>query len=268
MTWRCVQHLLMFGLKPPMLGDQRPQRIILVDDGSMDNTAAIGAWLEAMDPPSHPRQSREAVGAHRYVRHDKNRGCHAAWNTGWRSGRGNYVAFINNDICVMPHCLERMLFVLESGRPYVSSTHVGGAWDPGDVLEIAQEAQHYGNRFEEGPDDFFGACFAVRRDVLEALNGFDEQFYLTYGDTDFMERMRDAGHKTCTVTAAVAYHGGSVTRRREFGRDRDVDFDLADRERFEKKWAGRLDVLGRHPRLDKSIMESARDTYWSQSEKV
>lgn len=243
LTWRCVQHVLMEGVQ---------RRIILVDDGSSDTTPKIGRFVEG----------RGGL----YVRHDKNRGCHAAWNTGWRAADATHVMFLNNDVCVMPGCIRRMVQIgVEHDGAIVSARQLTGPWDPGLALSMADAVRgDMGVR-----EDFFGGCFLVPRQHLLKLDGFDEQFYLTYGDTDFLERHRDLiGSAPLVVMNAVAFHGQSMTRRREFGKERDVALDLEDRARFERKWMLRPDVLERHPRLDKEIMEHARDAYWDQGEPV
>lgn len=57
--------------------------IIIVDDASIDNTAAL---VQTID------DSRI-----RYIRHDHNRGGAAARNTGIRAARGDYIAFLDDD---------------------------------------------------------------------------------------------------------------------------------------------------------------------------
>lgn len=49
-----------------------------------------------------------------------------------------------------------------------------------------------------------GACMVVRKEVMEAVGGFDERFFLYWEDTDLCRRIRDAGWKV------VYYPGASV----------------------------------------------------------
>ncbi len=248
MTWRCVQHIEMFGkLAEP--------RIILVDDGSTDSTPSIGAFIE-----------RQGKG--RYVRHPRNLGCQAAWNTGWRAGKNPLVCFMNNDVAVMPGCLgalvERAHRTL--GQEIVSAAQMLGQWDPGLVLSHAFGAINLLDDAKSG--GFFGGCFVVSRALLIELGGFDERFFLTYGDTDFLERARERTVEPVSLRGAIAFHGGSVTRRRELGMDGDIARDLKDRKAFEKKWARRKDVLDRHPRTPPAEMKAAREKFWGMSEQI
>jgi GT2 family glycosyltransferase len=65
-------------------------------------------------------------------------------------------------------------------------------------------------RFEE----VFGACgaaFMIRREVFEALSGFDEDFFLVFEDVDLSYRVRLAGHRCLYVPTARVRHTVSGT---------------------------------------------------------
>jgi GT2 family glycosyltransferase len=53
-----------------------------------------------------------------------------------------------------------------------------------------------------------GACMLVRREIFEAIGGFDERFFLYCEDTDLCRRVWDAGHAVRFVPAAVVRHVG------------------------------------------------------------
>ncbi|MGB9510411.1 MAG: glycosyltransferase family 2 protein, partial [Candidatus Acidiferrum sp.] len=57
--------------------------LIVVDDGSTDDTGEV--------------VSRFTDTRLRYVRHEQNRGCSAAYNTGFRQSRGEFVAILDSD---------------------------------------------------------------------------------------------------------------------------------------------------------------------------
>ena len=56
-----------------------------------------------------------------------------------------------------------------------------------------------------------GACMLVRADQFAALGGFDEKYFAYFEDWDLCLRMRAIGYRCLHVTAATAYHAGSVT---------------------------------------------------------
>ena len=78
--------------------------LIVVDDGSVDNTREIVASFEASRP-----------GRVRYV-HQANRGAYGARNTGVQEAAGRYFAFFDSDDLWMPHHLERSVTALERHR--------------------------------------------------------------------------------------------------------------------------------------------------------
>jgi len=82
------------------------------------------------------------------------------------------------------------------GRIFVGSFRARPAESPqpGEVAEVEQPS---------------GACFVVRREVWEALGGFDEGFFLWYEDVDLAKRLRDAGYRNLLVGSALVEHAGA-----------------------------------------------------------
>jgi len=79
---------------------RRDWELIVVDDGSTDETPAI--------VQAHERE----LGAVRYVRQE-NRGAYAARNRGLDEARGRFVAFYDSDDLWLPHHLQRCVDALE-----------------------------------------------------------------------------------------------------------------------------------------------------------
>jgi len=76
-------------------------RLVVVDDGSNDNTREVVGSLEAS-------LGRQVL----YVRQE-NRGAYAARNRGLAEATGKYVAFFDSDDLWLPHHLERCVTALE-----------------------------------------------------------------------------------------------------------------------------------------------------------
>src|SRR5262249_46734885 len=55
-----------------------------------------------------------------------------------------------------------------------------------------------------------GAAYMLRRDIYEALGGFDEDFFCYCEDVDLNFRVRLAGHKAIQVVEAMVRHEGSA----------------------------------------------------------
>jgi glycosyltransferase involved in cell wall biosynthesis len=153
--------------------------IVVVDDGSTDDTAARVAAM------GDPRL--------RYVRRD-NGGVSAARNTGLRLSRGGLVAFLDSDDLWKPDKLDRELDFLarhrEAGCVFSDlEKHDGGAFvasfmratpvfsrmreacPPGGEVVFDQRAM-YLCLLQEVP--ILPSAFTIRRDVLDAAGHFDE----------------------------------------------------------------------------------------------
>jgi GT2 family glycosyltransferase len=57
-----------------------------------------------------------------------------------------------------------------------------------------------------------GALFATRRSVLEAIDGFDEQFTLEYNDVDMCLRIRALGYRIVCTPEAEMIHAEKASR--------------------------------------------------------
>jgi len=89
-----------------------------------------------------------------------------------------------------------------------------------------------------------GACLMTRRDVFEAVGGFDERLPIAYNDVDFCLRARERGLRVVYEPGATLLHHESASRSR---------FDpWRDTRRFQRRWRELLlsgDPYG-HPLLD------------------
>lgn len=262
LTQRCLR-----ALWASALPDGVSARVVLVDDGTPTETG----WPHQREKEALAELGGEVVVGHggAFIIHDRNRGPHAAWNTGWQraapAAKSNVAAdavcFINNDVVVEPRCLVRLVEVLSPERPYTCAREVqAAAPDMRQLVGLADGARvlYPGH---------FNACFAVKRQLLVDLDGFDESMRLAYSDTDFLERMRDRGPRPVIVSNAVCFHGVSVTRKRALGVERDLELEDADRAAFESKWRDRPDVLARHPRVSGEMGRAARAHYWAMGER-
>jgi len=190
-----------------------PLEIIVVDNGSKDDSVE---WIQSTFPNVH------------LIANDRNLGFAAANNQALYVARGEYIATLNNDAWATPTwlaelvraaqsdpsvgmCASKMLF---ADRPYmINSTGInldwaGIAWDrQGGELDDKQESE---------PVEVFGPCAGAalyRREMLEELGGFDEDFFAYLEDVDLAWRARLVGWRCLYVPNAVVYHHHSATAK-------------------------------------------------------
>jgi GT2 family glycosyltransferase len=67
-------------------------------------------------------------------------------------------------------------------------------------------------------DQVIGAYFLVRRSLFEALNGFDERFFVYFEEVDFSRRAKKQGYSSYYLADVTLYHrgGGSSKTKRLF----------------------------------------------------
>lgn len=151
--------------------------IIVVDDGSTDNTRAIGQELVLRD-------SRI-----RLICHEKNRGAQAARNTGARSANGDWLNFFDSDDWMLPTSIETRLTVARNRgvkvvhsdafvlRPNRDRALFGMPPLSGYIYEALLRA----------PGPMFQAMI-VSADVLHEIGGLDENV-IAYQEWDTAIRL-------------------------------------------------------------------------------
>ncbi len=160
----------------------QPDELIVVDDGSEDNSAAVA----------------RAAGAE--VLHTAKRsGPAAARNLGVSAATGDLVIFLDADITVHEDTLERLVgrFTRDATLDAVVGSYDDQPAAPGVVAQYKNLLHHYTHQNARAEaETFWSACGACRREVFLAVGGFDQ----SYGrpcieDIEFGYRLRSAGYR-------------------------------------------------------------------------
>lgn len=199
---RCLPSLL------PSLGSQ--DEVIVVDNASKDGTAT---WLGQTYPQVRLVISRE------------NLGFGGGNNLGATHASGKYLVCLNPDTTVERSWLEALILVLENNPaaglatskilllndPQVINTCGNDVHISGITLcrGIGESRQSFTILEEVGAVS--GAAFVIRRDLFDALGGFDERFFLYMEDTDLSWRARLAGFGCLYVPGSIVYHDYCLT---------------------------------------------------------
>jgi N-acetylglucosaminyl-diphospho-decaprenol L-rhamnosyltransferase len=154
-----------------------------------------------------------------------NLGFAAGNNAGAGAARGALLVFLNNDTVPAPDWLARLYAGLHERPDFALATsRIVRLDDPSTVDSAGDGYLRPGGAFKRGhggrSEDYaesrevFGACgaaFAVRRDVFDALGGFDESFFMVYEDVDLSYRAQLRGHRCWYAADAIVRHAGSAT---------------------------------------------------------
>lgn len=194
--------------------DYPDYEVVLVDDGSTDNTREIAERCERRMPQL------------RYV-HQENRGLSAARNVGAELAKGEIVAYTDSDCVADPHWLYRLVVGMQDLKveaiggpniPPAADNWVGKcvAASPGGPSHVMLD-----DRYSEHVP---GCNMAFRRQTLLDLGGFDPQFRQAGDDVDVCWRFLDAGLKIGFAAGAFVWHHrrhslrGFYTQQRGYGR--------------------------------------------------
>lgn len=231
--------------------DGRLGRIIVVDNASTDRSYA---GLDTL--------SNKLV----VLRNTENRGFAAACNQGARAGSSDSILFLNPDTRLLgAAALEAPLRCFEAdtagtiGIVGVQLVDEGGAVHrscarfPSALSMVGRSVAadrvlpkvfppHFMTDWDHATDrdvdEVMGAFFCVRRRVFDALDGFDERFFVYYEEVDFCLRAASQGFRTRFLASARVFHrGGGTTSRVKALR---LFFSLRSRLLFAHKHFGRV----------------------------
>ena len=184
--------------------------VIVVDNGSSDGSAE---YLETHFPLVN------------VVKNKKNLGFAEGTNTGIRQARGEYILTLNNDTQMYNRFLECLEQVMKSDKSVgmcapkmlfydgrinsagICLSRSGAAWDRG--MSEPDTGQY------DSQEEVFGPCAGAalyRKEMLDEIGLFDEDFFLYMEDVDLAFRGRLAGWKCIYVPDAKVHHvyGGTT----------------------------------------------------------
>lgn len=212
--------------------------VIVVDNASKDGSAAM---VRNRFPSVTVLESPDNLGFAR------------ASNLGWRRARHPLVLFLNSDTSVpksaIEHLVEKMNAQPDIGAlgPLLRNSDGPIQMSFGDMMslsaELRQKILDAGYRDGRGPlrgyveglharerdvDWVSGACLLTRRELLERIGGFDEEFFLYSEDVDLCARLRAEGYRIVfTPHVEIIHHRG-----RSVASDRDKAFVESQRSRL------------------------------------
>lgn len=208
--------------------------LLLVDNGSPDDTLEV--FLE----------TRKVHKNTQIFSFPANIEYCGAVNTVLSHAKGDCVFFLSNDILVTPTYFSELIACLRDNASYGiargCSNFVDGSLQPQNLLngharfESMVELFKFAEALPEvfikrvPVDDQFltGDAFAVSRQTIDRIGGFDTRFVGYFGDPDYWIRCRGAGFRSVVTVNAFAYH------------DAQANFNYLDHAAREEKYRSRF----------------------------
>lgn len=243
---RCIDSVITFG-------QNSVGSIVVVDNGSTDGSANTVEGLPKV----------------KLIRTGENLGFGKACNLGARHATSEYLLFLNPDAALFAYTLSKVLTFMEdpinakvgiSGVQLLDETgHVsrscarfpsplGFVAHAFGADRIVPRLGHFMSEWDHAQtrrvDQVIGAFFLVRRDVFEALGGFDERFFVYFEEVDFSYRARQAGWHSVYLADVQAFHAGGGTSNQV--KARRLFYSLRSRLLYSFKhfsWIGAFEVL-------------------------
>lgn len=181
-------------------------RVIVMDNGSKDNTKAVAEAVGERVRVLRTEDNRWVVGV-------LNRGLEAAY-----ADAPDYVLVLNDDTEFLPGALARLVAVAEQHpdallTPLQVSYHHRGHIDPNVLGHVANtpalvEDAVLGRPLADAYPQrtLIGAALLARTETWQRLGGFDELFWFTGSDDDLCNRAHWLGYAVLLVPTAHMYH--------------------------------------------------------------
>lgn len=156
--------------------------VIVVDNGSTDGTAA----MLASDFPSV-----------QVIERAENTGV-SGWNDGFATAPGDYVLALDDDCYLEGDALRRAIGEAEATGADLVSFGVKSAADESYRFDLEE--------YLTGLFSFWGCAVVMRREVLQALVGYDPEIFVSLNELEFMLRFFDRGYRHLHLPEVVAVH--------------------------------------------------------------
>jgi GT2 family glycosyltransferase len=169
----------------------------------------------------------------RLIDHQKNIGFGAANNIGAKVASGEYLLLLNPDTQIQSDEIFKILDRFKAnekigiiGPRLVTTAGETQMWCAGKELTLGQFIKNNlgisdSKKVWESKNDVLtdwvsGAALAVRKEVFNKVDGFDEKFFMYYEDMDLCGRVRLLGYEVLYCPEVSILHNGGKSRRNIF----------------------------------------------------
>lgn len=186
-------HFVRRALDSAVAGTYQDIEIVVVDDGSVDDSlATVREW--AVGRPDVPLL---------LLNHPVNRGLPYARNTGLDFSRGEFALILDADNDLLPNCLDRLVAALDADPGASFAYGILACFDQDGYVSLVSKFPWEPARLRQG--NYIDALAVLRLDVLREMGGYttDRRLY-GWEDYDLYCRMAEAGRRAVFVPELVA----------------------------------------------------------------
>jgi GT2 family glycosyltransferase len=182
-----------------------PVEIIVVDNASTDKSADL---------------IKRGFPEVKLIVNDRNLGFGSGNNVGIQASHGKYIMILNNDARIDPGCIKELKRSIEKDKRYGACASkilldgkgnlldAAGITIYNDGLSIGRGRLENAGHYQRKEDVFFasGCACLLRKEMLDDIGLFDEDFFAYADDTDMGWRAQLAGWKCIYNPKAIVYH--------------------------------------------------------------
>lgn len=167
--------------------DSERVEVIVVDNASTDGSAEM---VRDEFPQVELMVREENVGV-------------SAWNDGFAVARGDFVLALDDDCYLPSDGLRRAIDAAQEHRADLVSFKVISTYDPEHVFT---------DDYRTGLFMFWGCAILMRREVVQALGGYDPEIFVWANELEFTIRFFDHGFRHLHLPGVCAQHMKDVPR--------------------------------------------------------
>lgn len=152
--------------------------------------------------------------------------------------QGKFLFFLNNDAWLEPDCLEKLLDCVEREQAAAATPLVLNYDDNTFQSAGALGFDIFGLATDRRPVDYVreilmpeGCSYLIRKEVFEAVGGFDSEYFMYAEELDLSWRVWIAGERIITVPQAIVHHRGAANVN-PAGGGSVVEFRTSDSKRY------------------------------------
>jgi len=164
---------------------------IYVDSASTDNSVSVAQSFCARTISLDPDRPTAAK----------------ARNAGWRAARGEWILFLDGDTTLDPH-FSRLALEAASSEVAVVWGHRREMFPNANVFHRVLDLDWV---YAPGLTDFCGGDALIRREALEAVNGFDPTL-IAGEEPEMCARLRELGYVIRHIDSEMTRHDLAITR--------------------------------------------------------